>query len=163
MKLAPGAIVSTAAIGDNRARLTPRRFDPLSDPPTSLNSGRYRGIQSTGPSPCPSLRPTPRAVPPIPLRGSVATRRRRTPFRAKPFWERGYKSHGYWLGKSRIGFVEVSTGKPLEMKYHWQAGTHAGQATTLRDAKRLVEQTILMGGRQLILFADEPLILSPTR
>lgn len=92
-----------------------------------------------------------------------ATRRARSASRAKPFWERGYKSHGYWLGKSRIGYIEVVPGKSLEMKYHWQAGTHAGQATTLRDAKRLVEQTILMGGRQLALFADDPLILSPTR
>lgn len=92
-----------------------------------------------------------------------AERRSRSAARARPFWERGYKSHGYWLGKSRIGYIEVSPGKHLEMKYHWHAGTHAGQATTLRDAKRLVEQTILMGGRQLALFADDPLILSPTR
>jgi hypothetical protein len=81
----------------------------------------------------------------------------------KPFWERGYKSHGYWLGKTRIGHVAVEPGSALEMKYRWQAGTHAGQSTTLKDAKRMVEQTVLMGGRQLALFADAPLELSPTR
>lgn len=74
--------------------------------------------------------------------------------RAKPFWERGYKSHGYWLGKHRLGHVEVEPGKHLEMKYRWRVGNHGGQTTTLRDAKRLVEQAVLMGGRQLSLFAE---------
>lgn len=82
--------------------------------------------------------------------------------RQKPFWERGYKSHGFWLGKVRIGVVEVEPGKHLEMKYRWQAGTHGGQSTTLKEAKRLVEQTVLLGGRQLQLFGDEVLVLSPT-
>lgn len=72
----------------------------------------------------------------------------------KPFWERGYKSHGLWLGKGRIGIVRVEPGRHLEMKYQWQAGTHFGQTTTLKEAKRLVETTVLMGGRQLSLFPD---------
>ena len=75
--------------------------------------------------------------------------------RQKPFWERAYKGHGYWLGQTRLGHVEVSPGQLLEMKYQWRAGTHAGQATSLRDAKRLVEQTVLLGGRQLTLFSDD--------
>jgi hypothetical protein len=74
--------------------------------------------------------------------------------RAKPFWERGFKSHGYWLGKKRIGQVEVETGKHFEMKYRWRVGNHGGQTTTLREAKRLVEQAVLMGGRQLALFPE---------
>ena len=60
----------------------------------------------------------------------------------KPFWERGYRSHGFWLGKTRIGIVRVEPGRSLEMKYQWQAGTHQGQTTTLREAKRLVYLSI---------------------
>jgi hypothetical protein len=91
------------------------------------------------------------------------TARRRASTRVKPFWERGFKSHGYWLGKIRIGHVQVEPGKSLEMKYQWTAGTHTGQTTTLKEAKQMVEQTLLQGGRQLVLFDDEPLILSPQR
>ena len=90
-------------------------------------------------------------------------KRRRTRAAAKPFWERGFKSHEYWLGALRIGLIEVEPGVQLEMKYRWSAGTHAGQTTTLEEAKHLVEETILMGGHQLALFDDTPLILSPTR
>jgi hypothetical protein len=79
--------------------------------------------------------------------------RRRMPLR--PFWERGYRSHGYWLGKERIGVVEIAPGKSLELKYRWKAGTSFGQSPTLKDAKRRVEETILMGGRQLPLFEEE--------
>lgn len=73
----------------------------------------------------------------------------------KPFWERAYKAHCYWLGKTKVGIVRVEPGAHLEMKYQWQAGTHAGQATTLREAKRMVEAAVLMGGRQLTLFPEE--------
>jgi len=72
----------------------------------------------------------------------------------KPFWERGYRSHGYWLGKQRIGIVEVEPGASLELKYRWQAGHHAGQATSLKDARKRVEEAVLMGGRQLPLFEE---------
>jgi hypothetical protein len=89
----------------------------------------------------------------LPVDKSSAGRpRRRAP--AKPFWERGYKSHGYWLGKERVGFVAIEPGQSLEMKYRWQAGTHTGLAPSLKEAKRLVEQAVLMGGRQLPLFDD---------
>lgn len=95
---------------------------------------------------------------------TAAGRRKSRPReRLTPFWERGYKSHGYWLGKVRIGTVVVEPGRHLEMKYHWQAANHAGQTTTLKDAKRMVEQTVLQGGRQLTLFDDEVLTLSPSR
>ncbi len=89
----------------------------------------------------------------------MATSKKKPRSRAKPFWERGYKSHGYWLGKKRLGQIEVEAGKHLEMKYRWRAGSHGGQATTLRDARNSVEQAVLMGGRQLSLFPehDSPL------
>jgi len=77
---------------------------------------------------------------------------RRRPVR--PFWERGYRSHGYWLGKQRIGMVEVEPGKSLEMRYRWHVGTQTGRAVTLKDAKRRVEEAVLMGGRQLLLFDE---------
>jgi hypothetical protein len=95
--------------------------------------------------------------------GTQASGTRRARERQKPFWERGYKSHGFWLGKVRIGVVDVEPGKHLEMKYRWQAANHTGQCTTLKDAKRMVEQTVLLGGRQLQLFDEEVLVLSPTR
>ncbi len=79
-------------------------------------------------------------------------RRRRASQR--PFWERGYRSHGYWLGKQRIGIVEVEPGNKLELKYRWQAGTQTGQAATLKDARRRVEEAVLLGGRQLLLFDE---------
>jgi hypothetical protein len=102
-------------------------------------------------------------MPQVTPQAAPEPKRRRTRAASKPFWERGYKCHGYWLGKLRIGVVEVEPGEQLEMKYRWSAGTHAGQTTTLKEAKQLVEETILMGGHQLALFDDTPLILSPTR
>jgi hypothetical protein len=83
-------------------------------------------------------------------------KQKRSPSRArrKPFWERGYRSHGYWLGKQRIGVVEIEPGSRLELKYRWRAATHAGQVASLKEAKRRVEETMLMGGRQLLLFEE---------
>ncbi len=81
-------------------------------------------------------------------------RQKKTRREPRPFWERGYRSHGYWLGKKRVGVVEIEPGVHLEMKYRWQAGTHQGQSATLKDAKRRVEQAVLMGGRQLSLFDE---------
>ena len=97
------------------------------------------------------------------LSSPLGNKRQRKRSQAKPFWERGFKSHGYWLGKLRIGIVEVEPGRSLEMKYRWTAATQRGQCTTLKEAKRRVEETILMGGQQLSLFDDEPLLLAPSR
>ena len=83
-----------------------------------------------------------------------AARRSRARPEPSPVWERGYKSHGFWLAKKRVGVVEIAPGVHLEVKYRWQAGTHQGQSATLKDAKRRVEQAVLMGGRQLSLFDE---------
>jgi hypothetical protein len=91
------------------------------------------------------------AVQPV-ARPKVKASRRRAA--VKPFWERGYRSHGYWLGKQRIGVVEVEPGARLELKYRWRAGTHTGQAASLKDARRRVEEAVLMGGHQLPLFEE---------
>jgi len=70
----------------------------------------------------------------------------------KPFWERGYFQHGYWLGKKRIGVVKLGPKDEWDGVYHWEAGTHAGEATTLKDAKEAVERAVLVGASQLPLF-----------
>lgn len=71
---------------------------------------------------------------------------------ARPFWERGYKSHGYWAGKKKVGVVRLQESAVPEEKYRWEAGTHAGFTTTLADAKRAVEEAVLLGLSQLPLF-----------
>ena len=56
----------------------------------------------------------------------MATRKRR--IKKKPVWERGYR---------------------------WEAATYAGRSGTLKDAKRAVEEAVLLGTVQLPLF-DPP-------
>lgn len=79
--------------------------------------------------------------------------RKARPHKAKPSWERGYRSHGYWLGKKKLGIVELSAGDHPEQKYRWRAETHAGATATLLEAKRAVEAAVLLGTSQLPLFA----------
>jgi len=73
----------------------------------------------------------------------------------RPVWERGYYSHGYWSGKQKLGTVKVGPKGDWDGIYRWQAGTQAGEATTLGKAKQAVEQVVLVGMRQLPLFQDE--------
>ena len=75
--------------------------------------------------------------------------------RARPVWERGYLSHGLWLGKARVGVVKLEKDGPGDSRYRWEAGTLAGAAPTLKEAKRAVEEAVLMGTMQLPLF-DPP-------
>jgi hypothetical protein len=70
----------------------------------------------------------------------------------KPFWERGFLSHGYWLGKERLGVVTLGPRGEWDGIYRWQAGSNAGKASTLREAKHAVEQVVLVGASQLQLF-----------
>lgn len=72
--------------------------------------------------------------------------------RSRPFWERGYKSHGYWQGKKKLGVVQLDAEAQPEAKYRWQAGTHAGALGSLAEAKRAVEAAVLLGTSQLPLF-----------
>jgi len=74
--------------------------------------------------------------------------------RKQAFWERGYLSHGYWLGKERLGLVKLGPKKEWDGIYRWQAGNHTGEAATLEEAKRAVEQVVLVGASQLSLFQD---------
>jgi hypothetical protein len=82
----------------------------------------------------------------------MATKKRRART-ARPFWERGYRSHGYWQGKKKLGMVQLDAEGAPEEKYRWQAGTHAGTTATLVEAKRAVESAVLLGISQLPLFA----------
>src|SRR5262252_1891390 len=68
------------------------------------------------------------------------------------FWERGYLSHGYWYGKERLGTVELGAKRDWDGVYRWRAGNHAGEAGSLEEAKRAVEQAALIGASQLKLF-----------
>lgn len=70
------------------------------------------------------------------------------------FWERGYLSHGYWLGKERVGVVKLGPKKEWDGVYRWEAGNRAGEASTLEEAKRGVEQAVLFGTSQMPLFQD---------
>ena len=74
--------------------------------------------------------------------------------KAAPFWERGFQSHGYWRGKQRLGTVQLGERGQWDGIYRWQAGTRAGQAKTLAEAKRAVEEQLLSLASQLPLFGD---------
>jgi hypothetical protein len=82
----------------------------------------------------------------------MATGRKRRPRASKAFWERGYLSHGYWVGKAKAGSVRLDREAPPENRYRWEAGTTAGHSQSLVDAKRAVEAAVLLGQRQLALF-----------
>ena len=69
--------------------------------------------------------------------------------KTKPFWERAYKGHAYWLGKAKLGRVTL-LGKE---KYSWEAGGRAGVADTLEKAKAAVELAAYNADKQLDLFA----------
>lgn len=90
---------------------------------------------------------------PAPAGAAMATKKRR--LSRKPVWERGYLSHGFWLGKRRLGVVKLERDPPAAGKYRWEAETHAGVAATLKEAKRAVEEAVLLGTVQLPLF-DPP-------
>ena len=73
---------------------------------------------------------------------------KRTSRKAKPFWERAYKGHAYWLGKTKLGKVTL-----LEKEnYSWEAAGRLGQAASLEKAKAAVELAVSMADKQLDLF-----------
>ena len=74
--------------------------------------------------------------------------------KAKPFWERAYKGHAYWSGKTKIGKVTLleRVSDPARGKYHWQAGGRAGYTEDLDKAKAAVELAVFNADTQLDLF-----------
>ena len=73
---------------------------------------------------------------------------RRTSKKNKPFWERAYKGHAYWLGKAKLGRVTLAE----KGRYTWEAGGRAGSADELQKAKKAVELAAAMADKQLDLF-----------
>ena len=71
--------------------------------------------------------------------------------RNKPFWERAYKGHAYWLGKSKLGKV-TRAGKG---RYAWEAAGRGGVAEDLDKARRAVEAAVAMADKQLDLFGGQ--------
>ena len=72
----------------------------------------------------------------------------------KPFWERAYRGHAYWLGKKMLGKVTlVST--DAKGKYHWTAAGRTGQAEQLDKAKACVELAVFNADKQLDLFQSD--------
>lgn len=70
--------------------------------------------------------------------------------KAKPFWERAYKGHAYWLRKTKLGKVTlVSDGNG---KYHWEAAGRTGFTDALDKAKAAVELAVFTADKQLDLF-----------
>jgi len=68
----------------------------------------------------------------------------------RPFWERAYRGHAYWLGKAKLGKVTLLAG--ANGKYHWEAGGRAGYTDQLDKAKAAVELAVLDADTQMDLF-----------
>ena len=66
----------------------------------------------------------------------------------KPFWERAYKGHAFWLGKTKLGKVTLAE----KDRYAWQAAGRAGEAVDLDKAKKAVEMAVLIADKQMDLF-----------
>ena len=73
------------------------------------------------------------------------SRKAKTP---KPFWERAYKGHAFWLGKTKLGKVTLAE----KDRYTCEAAGRAVEAADLDKAKKAVERTVLMADKQLDLF-----------
>ena len=68
--------------------------------------------------------------------------------KAKPFWERAYQGHAYWLGRQKLGKVTLAG----RNHYKWEAAGKAGAVEDLQSAKKAVELAIVMADKQLDLF-----------
>jgi hypothetical protein len=66
----------------------------------------------------------------------------------KPFWERAYKGHALWLGKTKLGKVTLAESN----RYTWEAAGRAGECENLEKAKREVEYAVLVAHKQRDLF-----------
>ena len=73
---------------------------------------------------------------------------KRTSKKNKPFWERAYKGHAFWLGKAKLGKVTLVD----KDQYKWEAAGRAGEAADLEKAKKAVEMAVLIAAKQMDLF-----------
>ena len=79
---------------------------------------------------------------------------KRTSKKNKPFWERAYQGHAYWLGKKKLGKVTLLIAHNLDPrgKYRWEAAGRAGFSDALEKAKAAVELAVSTADKQLDLF-----------
>lgn len=57
-------------------------------------------------------------------------------------WRRPGRSHGFWIGSTRIGMITLS-GRPGELeRYRWSAAGKKGRSNTLAAAKNAVIKAI---------------------
>ena len=63
-------------------------------------------------------------------------------------WERAYKGHVLWLGKTKLGKVSLLD----KEHYRWEAAGRVGETTDLEKAKKAVEFAILVADKQMDLF-----------
>jgi hypothetical protein len=68
--------------------------------------------------------------------------------KAKPFWERAYQGHAYWLGKQKLGKVTLAG----RQHYRWEAAGRVGETEQLEAAKRAVEMAVAVADKQPDLF-----------
>ena len=73
---------------------------------------------------------------------------KRTSKKNKPFWERAYRGHAFWLGKTKLGKVTLAE----KDRYTWEAAGRAGEAADLDKAKKAVEMAVLIAAKQMDLF-----------
>ncbi|HKU48045.1 MAG TPA: hypothetical protein VJQ58_14250 [Burkholderiales bacterium] len=66
----------------------------------------------------------------------------------QPVWERAYKGHVLWSGKTKLGKVILAD----RQHYKWEAAGRAGEAADLEKAKKAVELAVMIGDKQLDLF-----------
>ena len=66
----------------------------------------------------------------------------------KPVWERAYKGHVLWSGKTKLGQVTLAD----RQRYTWEAAGRAGESTDLEKAKQAVELAVWTADKQLDLF-----------
>ena len=79
---------------------------------------------------------------------------KKTSRKHKPFWERGFKGHVYWLGKDKLGKVALDAERAAgdAGRYRWEAAGKAGRAESLAKARSAVELAVAMADRQMDLF-----------
>jgi VCBS repeat-containing protein len=70
------------------------------------------------------------------------------PKKLKPFWERAYKGHVFWLCKQKLGRVTLAA----QGRYTWEAAGKTGASDDLEKAKKAVELAVAMADKQLDLF-----------
>jgi len=78
---------------------------------------------------------------------AVPKKSKRAKRQPKPYWERAFRGHAYWLGKAKLGRVTLEAGH-----YHWEAAGRHGQAETLQQARTAVEVAVALSDKQLPLF-----------